>query len=128
VGGGGAGTLQGGLLWARRCWLLVLHWWLICGQGSQGCNHQQLCILASAGICRHLLTCALLCNVPRRYKLIAERPSRPQGEALDYMIMQALNPNAAAEGEDGKPGAGSFLDQLRRTMSSLQYFMKSLSN
>jgi hypothetical protein len=40
---------------------------------------------------------------------------------------QALNPEAAA-GAQGEAAPAPFLDQLRRTMTSLQYFMKSLSN
>jgi hypothetical protein len=42
------------------------------------------------------------------------------------MIMQALDPGAA--GGQGEAAPASFPDQLRRTLSSLQRFMKSLSN
>lgn len=69
----------------------------------------------------------LCLHTRRRYKLIAERPGRPQGDALDYLISQALNPEGGAEGGDaGKPA--DFLQQLQRTVTSMQRFMKSLSN
>ena len=38
--------------------------------------------------------------MPFRYKLIAERPSRPGGEALDNIIMDAIMPEGGEEGEE----------------------------
>eukprot|EP00955_Chlamydomonas_euryale_P066064 359437-Chlamydomonas_euryale.AAC.4 len=59
-----------------------------------------------------------------RYKLIAERPARPAGEALDAIVMQATG-QMGAEGEAAPQG---LLGQLGGVMRSMQYFMKSLSN
>lgn len=70
-------------------------------------------------------------NLPGRYRLIKESPARPQGEALDFMIREALEgPLGGAEGgEPGQPPAQpSLLQQLSRTVTSLGYFMKSLKN
>ncbi|EFJ41630.1 hypothetical protein VOLCADRAFT_98381 [Volvox carteri f. nagariensis] len=76
-------------------------------------------------------------NLPGRYRLIKESPTRPQGEALDFLIREALmgvEPGAAAGGGDGGEGASgtkqgpSLLVQLSRTVTSLSYFMKSLKN
>ncbi|KAJ9505336.1 hypothetical protein QJQ45_021834 [Haematococcus lacustris] len=70
-------------------------------------------------------------ELPGRYKLLTEQPSRPQGEYLDFLVQQALQPGGPP-GEDGKPqaagGAQGFLSSVQRTVSSLQYFMKSLTN
>ncbi|CAD7699623.1 unnamed protein product [Ostreobium quekettii] len=64
-------------------------------------------------------------EAPGRYRVAAERPSRPGGEALEYIIKSALNPGAAdAEGQGGQPG---LLDQISSTVSSIQRFMKSIS-
>lgn len=60
--------------------------------------------------------------------MVAERPGRPAGEALDFIIDQALNPNAAAPGADGAPGPQDFGGQLRQVFVGMQRFMKSLSN
>ncbi|KAL4448843.1 hypothetical protein ABPG77_007560 [Micractinium sp. CCAP 211/92] len=64
-------------------------------------------------------------EVPGRYKLVAERLSRPGGEALDYILMEALGPPAGAEGE--QQGGAGFINQLGVTLSGLQRFMRSLS-
>lgn len=51
------------------------------------------------------------------------------GEALDYLVQQALDPNAAgpeATGPDGQPRQPTFLETLRATANSVSYFMKSL--
>ncbi len=58
-----------------------------------------------------------------------EQPNRPAGEALDYIIMQALDPQAAEAAAAGQqPGANrSLLDTLGSTMASMQRFMRSLS-
>lgn len=67
-----------------------------------------------------------------RYRLAAEQPNRPAGEALDLIIMQALNPEAAAgEGSSvgqQQQGGRGLLDSLTATVASLQRFMRSLSN
>ncbi|GIL69195.1 hypothetical protein Vretimale_12588 [Volvox reticuliferus] len=68
-------------------------------------------------------------NLPGRYRLIKESPSRPQGEALDFMIREALlGPQQQGTGEGGEGPKPSLLEQLSRTMTSLNYFMKSLKN
>lgn len=65
-----------------------------------------------------------------RYKLAAEQPNRPAGDALDYLIMQALDPEGAAAAANGGSGgqAGGLLGSLGATMASMQRFMRSLSN
>ncbi|PSC76209.1 hypothetical protein C2E20_0092 [Micractinium conductrix] len=63
--------------------------------------------------------------VTGRYKLVAERLSRPGGEALDYILMDAFG--GPAEGEGGAGGATGFINQLGLTLSGLQRFMRSLS-
>lgn len=64
---------------------------------------------------------------PGRYKLIAEKASRPGGEDLDLMILEALGGGqSGAEGEAGGQGPG-FVDKIGLTLSSLQRFMRSLS-
>ncbi|KAI7838252.1 hypothetical protein COHA_007941 [Chlorella ohadii] len=68
-------------------------------------------------------------EVPGRYKLVAERLSRPGGEALDYILMEAFGgPEGGAEGgQGGQGGATGFINQLGLTISGLQRFMRSLS-
>ncbi|GBF95285.1 hypothetical protein Rsub_08316 [Raphidocelis subcapitata] len=70
-------------------------------------------------------------ELPGRYRMVAERPGRPAGEALDYIIDQALNPgggpaDGAAGGAAG--GAGDFGAQLRQVATGMARFMRSLSN
>lgn len=65
-------------------------------------------------------------EVPGRYVLAAERTSRPGGEALDLIVMQALGMHSSKEGTDGESGPGLF-QQVGLTLSSLQRFMRSLS-
>ncbi len=61
-----------------------------------------------------------------RYRLAAERAERPGGEALDYIIMEAL-------GQFDNQGGGTdaaemgMVQRIGYTISSLQRFMKSLS-
>lgn len=45
----------------------------------------------------------------RRYKLIAERPSRPAGEVLDNIILDAVMP----EGENGEKESPGIMKQAR---------------
>jgi len=69
-------------------------------------------------------------QLPGRYKLVSEQPSRPQGEYLDYIIQQALGNGPDGQGGPGgeqQGGAAGLLSQLQRTANSLQYFMKSLT-
>lgn len=57
-----------------------------------------------------------------------EQPNRPAGEALDYIIMQALDPAGAAAAANGdKAPNRSLLDTLGSTVASMQRFMRSLS-
>lgn len=63
-----------------------------------------------------------------RYRLVKEQPNRPAGEALDYIIMQALDPQgAAAAAAGGEKQNRSLLDTVGATMASMQRFMRSLS-
>lgn len=69
-------------------------------------------------------------ELPGRYRLIAQQAIRPAGEALDYLIEQALNPNAgqSSEAADGSTsGNRSLLSTVGSTINSLQRFMRSLS-
>jgi hypothetical protein len=61
-------------------------------------------------------------DVPGRYVLAAERPSRPGGEELDLIVMKALG---VEENENEELGLGDQISLLARQM---QRFMKSLSN
>jgi hypothetical protein len=62
--------------------------------------------------------------LPGRYKLVAERPTRPGGETLDLIIMEALGGGGGPGGEGGEPG---FVDKVLLTLKSLQRFSRSLS-
>lgn len=65
-------------------------------------------------------------QVQGRYKLIAERLSRPGGEDLDYILMSEFGaPEGGEGGQQG--GATGFVNQLGVTISGLQRFMRSLS-
>ncbi|KAI8476005.1 MAG: hypothetical protein J3K34DRAFT_516919 [Monoraphidium minutum] len=66
-------------------------------------------------------------ELPGRYKMIAERPARPAGETLDFIIDQALNPGAAA-GADGAVAPQDLGAQLRQVITGMGRFMRSLSN
>ncbi|KAI3430548.1 hypothetical protein D9Q98_005141 [Chlorella vulgaris] len=67
-------------------------------------------------------------DVQGRYKLVAERLSRPGGEALDYILMEAFGEMEGGEGgKEGGSGGTSFVNQVGLTLSSLQRFMRSLS-
>jgi hypothetical protein len=59
--------------------------------------------------------------------MVKEQPNRPAGEALDEIIMQALDP-AAAAAADGQPQQKGLLASLGSTMASMQRFMRSLSS
>eukprot|EP01023_Acetabularia_acetabulum_P010249 TRINITY_DN1469_c0_g1_i1.p2 TRINITY_DN1469_c0_g1~~TRINITY_DN1469_c0_g1_i1.p2 ORF type:complete len:201 (-),score=47.02 TRINITY_DN1469_c0_g1_i1:1616-2218(-) len=59
-----------------------------------------------------------------RYKLVAEKPGRPAGDALELIVQEALN-SGEKDGEEGQ-GLG-FLQSIGQTMSSLSRFMNSLS-
>jgi hypothetical protein len=61
-----------------------------------------------------------------RYRLVKEQPNRPAGEALDYIIQQALDPEGAAAAAAGQQ-PGGLLGSLGATMASMQRFMRSLS-
>jgi hypothetical protein len=59
---------------------------------------------------------------------VKEQPNRPAGEALDYIIMQALDPEAAAAAANGdKAPNRSLLGTLGSTVASMQRFMRSLT-
>ena len=57
-----------------------------------------------------------------RYRLAAERPSRPGGEALDMIMLEAMGMD-----ESGEKKELSLVDNVALAMSSLQRFMRSLS-
>jgi hypothetical protein len=65
-------------------------------------------------------------ELPGRYKLVAEKASRPGGEDLDLIIMNALG-----GGGDGGDGDGTnepgFVNKIALTITSLQRFARSLS-
>lgn len=62
-------------------------------------------------------------DMPGRYVLAAERSSRPAGDALDLIIMEA---RGGGEGQQAEGGVG-LLQGLGQTVASLQRFMRSLS-
>ena len=62
---------------------------------------------------------------PGRYRLVAERPSAPAGEALDLILEQALGTaGRVGEGEPSEPGLAA---QVGGVMRGLQRFMRQLS-
>lgn len=63
-------------------------------------------------------------GMPGRYVLAAERPSRPAGDVLDLIIMEARG--GGGEGTEAEGGVG-LLQGLGQTVASLQRFMRSLS-
>jgi len=63
-------------------------------------------------------------ETPGRYVLAAERPSRPGGEDLDYIVMKALGGGETREGESSELGIA---DQVSMVVRNLQRFMNSLS-
>jgi hypothetical protein len=64
---------------------------------------------------------------PGRYKLAAEQASRPGGEDLDLIIVNALGGTGGGGGGDGDgPGPG-LVERVGLTLSSLQRFMRALS-
>jgi len=64
-------------------------------------------------------------DAPGRYVLAAERPSRPGGEELDLIVMNALG-GGDGDGETGEElGLG---DQVSLFARQMQRFMKSLTN
>jgi hypothetical protein len=56
--------------------------------------------------------------------MVAERPGRPAGEALDFITDRALNPDKDPS-EAAAPDLGS---QLRQVFTGMSRFMRSLSN
>jgi len=66
-------------------------------------------------------------ELPGRYKLAAEKASRPGGEDLDLIIMNALGMSGGADGNDDGSNEPGFVDKIGLTISSLQRFMRSLS-
>ena len=68
-------------------------------------------------------------DMPGRYVLAAERPSRPGGEELDLIVMNALG---GANGEGGEGGEGGeelgLGDKVSLFARQMQRFMKSLTN
>ncbi|GFR47790.1 hypothetical protein Agub_g9560 [Astrephomene gubernaculifera] len=71
-------------------------------------------------------------SLPGRYRLIQESPSRPQGEALTFLIREALSPSSGGTAGEGEGAGGKqqpgLVEQLSRTLTSLHYFMRSLRN
>lgn len=64
-------------------------------------------------------------ELPGRYRLAAERPSRPGGEALDLIILEAMG--GGGTGPDGEGGEPGFVERVGLTLNSLQRFMRALS-
>lgn len=69
-------------------------------------------------------------NEAGRYRLVAEEPTRPAGEKLDMIVMEALNPGSTTgeKDADGNSKGPGLFQQLASTMNSLNRFMKQLSN
>ena len=65
-------------------------------------------------------------ELPGRYTLAAERASRPGGEELDLIIMEAFGQGGGGADGEGKEGPG-LVNQIGLTLNSLQRFMRSLS-
>ncbi|KAK9836144.1 hypothetical protein WJX81_004435 [Elliptochloris bilobata] len=65
-------------------------------------------------------------DAPGRFRLAAERGSRPAGDALDAILNEAMGGDASGGGGEGGEGPG-LLAQVRGTVASLQRFMRSLS-
>lgn len=69
----------------------------------------------------------LCCHFTRLRPLCCPR-FPPGGEALDFILMEALGPPAGQGGKGGAQAAGAgFINQLGVTLSGLQRFMRSLS-
>ena len=79
-------------------------------------------------------------QLPGRFRLAAERPTRPGGEDLDLILMDALGlqgeqqqqqdgggGGGGGEGGSAGQGAASALGQLGVTVAGLSRFMRSLS-
>lgn len=66
-------------------------------------------------------------ELPGRYKLAAEKASRPGGEDLDLIIMNALGMTGGVDGNGDGNNEPGIVDKIGLTISSLQRFMKSLS-
>ena len=67
-------------------------------------------------------------EIQGRYTLAAECDSRPGGEDLDLILMEALGGgDGQPGGADGGGGAAGLASQLSMTLGSLQRFMRSLS-
>jgi hypothetical protein len=64
-----------------------------------------------------------------RYKLVAERPSRPAGQALDQILMEASGQGGAV-GPDGQQQqqGGGVIGQIQNVMRDMQRFMKALGS
>eukprot|EP01024_Parvocaulis_polyphysoides_P054924 TRINITY_DN5574_c0_g3_i1.p1 TRINITY_DN5574_c0_g3~~TRINITY_DN5574_c0_g3_i1.p1 ORF type:complete len:336 (-),score=49.42 TRINITY_DN5574_c0_g3_i1:196-1158(-) len=61
-----------------------------------------------------------------RYKLVAERPGRPAGDALELIVQEALS--GGGGGKEGEEGQGlGFFESVGQTISSFSRFMNSLS-
>ena len=65
-----------------------------------------------------------------RYKLVAEKPSRPAGQALDQILMEATGQGGAVgpDGQQQQPGGGSIVGQIQNLVRDMQRFMKALGS
>jgi len=63
-------------------------------------------------------------DTPGRYRKVYDSTIRPQGERLDAILEEALE---TAEPGDPDGGGPSFLNNVGRTLASMQRFMRSLS-
>lgn len=61
---------------------------------------------------------------PGRYKLVAERPERPQGDVLDRIVMTAGKGQTADNGEEQ---GGGLLQSVASSVNSMGKFMQSLT-
>lgn len=61
--------------------------------------------------------------MPGRYKMIAEKPSRPAGDQLDFLIREATG----EVGEDGKPTESQgIMNQVGNVIAGMRSFMRAL--
>lgn len=65
--------------------------------------------------------------LPGRYKLVSESSARPGGEDLDLIIVNALGGTGGGGGEGEEASGPGLADRIGLTISSLQRFMRSLS-
>lgn len=64
-------------------------------------------------------------DLPGRYRKVYDSPLRPQGERLDAILEEAMEDESPSDEQAG--GGTSVLNNLGKTLASMQRFMRSLS-